>query len=97
MLSDFYHQNEGDKIWWADDLEHIGFWIFSFDKKKLYYLFRDYPDKLTKEELEIFNQENPYWMSFFKHRFPEEIQKTIPDIPEEEPQSIDEMFREIEG
>ena len=38
----------------------------SFDKKKIYNLFADYPHNLTAEEKEIFDKENPYWCDFFK-------------------------------
>lgn len=68
MLSDFYKNNPDDKIWWKEDLDKIGEFIFSFDKKKEYNLFRDYPQALTKEEKEIFDSENPYWRDFFKDK-----------------------------
>jgi len=41
---------------------------FSFDKKEIFNLFRDYPYKLTQEQKDIFNAENPYWADFFKDR-----------------------------
>lgn len=83
MLSDFHKNNKDDKIWWTERIELIdeskgfvpnnvskvfGEHLFSFDKKKIYNLFRDYPYKLTKEEKEIFDKENPYWAEFFKWR-----------------------------
>lgn len=68
VLSDFYKNSSTDVIWWVDDTEHVGRFLFSFDKKHVFNLFRDYPDKLTKEQLEIFNRENPYWAEFFKDR-----------------------------
>lgn len=67
-LSDFYKQKDTDSVWWVDDTEHVGRFLFSFDKKKVFNLFSDYPDKLTQEQLEIFNRENPYWVEFFKDR-----------------------------
>ncbi|WP_428979555.1 DUF7675 family protein [Fenollaria massiliensis] len=30
-----------------------------------YNFFRDYPYKLSKEEKEIFDKENPHWVGFF--------------------------------
>lgn len=68
MLSDYYKKKPNDKIWWTDDLENIGNFLFSFDREKNYNLFADYPYKLTKEEKEIFDKENPYWKNFFKDR-----------------------------
>lgn len=64
----FYKNNPEDKIWWIDDPNIIGEWLFSFDKKKIYNMFKDYPQKLTKEEKRIFDKENPYWADFFKDR-----------------------------
>ena len=68
MLSDFYKKKETDKIWWIENLDSIGELLVSFDKKRIYNLFQDYPHNFTKEELEIFNKENPYWCKFFSYR-----------------------------
>ena len=68
MLSDFYKNTDTDKIWWVDKPEQEGEFLFSFDKKKIFNLFRDYPHNLTAEEKEIFDKENPYWAEFFKER-----------------------------
>ena len=65
----FYKNNENDKIWWVDNSDRqVGVWLFWFDKKKIYNMFSDYPWKLTKEEREIFDKENPYWKNFFEDR-----------------------------
>ena len=68
MLSDFYKKKETDEIWWIENLDSIGELLVSFDKKRIYNLFQDYPHNFTKEELEIFNKENPYWRDFFSYR-----------------------------
>ena len=68
MKDNFYKNNKTDVIWWVDDPETIGEFWFSFDKKTVFNLFRDYPFKLTKRQKEIFDQENPYWADFFKDR-----------------------------
>ena len=62
----FYKKNPKDKIWWVDNGDEVkGEMVFSFDKKKLYNLFRDYPQNLSKEEKEIFDSENEFWKEFF--------------------------------
>lgn len=69
MKNNWYKNNDSDKIWWLDNgSEVLGQFIFSFDKKKEYNMFADYPYKLTEKEIEIFNAENPFWASYFKDR-----------------------------
>lgn len=65
---EFYKKNESDSIWWVNNQDVIGENLFSFDKKIIFNLFRDYPYKLTNEQKEIFDKENPYWADFFKDR-----------------------------
>ena len=64
----FYKNNKKDTIYWVDNYAVIGEFLFSFDKKTIYNLFRDYPYKLNKEQKEIFDKENPYWADFFSER-----------------------------
>ena len=64
----FYKNNKKDTIYWVDNYDVIGEFLFSFDKKTIYNLFRDYPYKLNKEQKEIFDKENPYWADFFSER-----------------------------
>ncbi len=64
----FYKMNKNDTIWWIKSKDKVGEHLFTFDKKKIYNLFRDYPKELTKEEKEVFDRENPYWADFFKDR-----------------------------
>ena len=62
----FYKKNPKDKIWWIDNGGDVkGEMVFSFDKKKLYNLFKDYPQNLSKEEKEIFDSENEFWKEYF--------------------------------
>lgn len=68
MSSDFYKNNSSDKIWWLDNPDVVGEFVFSFDKKKTFNLFGDYPHNLTSEQKKIFDKENPYWKDFFKDR-----------------------------
>lgn len=67
MENIFYKQNETDKIWWVDD-GSIGNLAVSFDRKKIYYIFRDYPWKFSKEEKELFDKENPFWAKSLRGR-----------------------------
>ncbi len=73
---EFYKENKNDHVWWAtrylmqdDEMTMCeGEHLFSFDRKKLFNLFRDYPHALTAEQKELFDKENPYWADFFKDR-----------------------------
>jgi len=56
----FYHQNDGDSVWWVEYPEmRDGEFLFSFDKQRIYNFFSDYPQALTPEEKTIFDRENP--------------------------------------
>lgn len=68
MPARFYKEKKTDKIWWVDNPEVIGELLFSFDKKKIFNLFQDYPWELSAEQKAIFDKENPYWADFFKNR-----------------------------
>lgn len=68
MYGDFYKNDKNDKIWWVDNVEEKGIHLFSFDKKKIYNLFEDYPHNLTEDQKKIFDAENPFWRDFFKGR-----------------------------
>ena len=63
---EWYKNDENDRIWWIDNVYERGTLEFSFDKEKIYNLFRDYPQALTPEEKRIFDEENPFWAEFFK-------------------------------
>lgn len=69
QLSKLFKNNPSDRIWWVDNADDVkGEWIFTFDKKKFFNMFQDYPWNLSAEEKEIFDKENPYWADFFKDR-----------------------------
>ena len=70
MLSDdlWYKNEETDTIWWKETPDSVGEWIFSFDKKTEFNKFADYPHKLSSEQREIFDRENPHWAEFFRDR-----------------------------
>ena len=50
---------------WSTDRSRKGVMGFTFDGKTVYNLFRDYPEKLTKEQKALFDAENPYWADYF--------------------------------
>lgn len=70
MSSDkWYKEDEDDEIWWLDNgQEQTGIFVFSFDRKKAFNLYEDYPHNLTKEQKEIFDKENPFWADYFSGR-----------------------------
>ena len=69
MSSDAWYKHEPtDSIWWLETSDMDGEWIFSFDKVHTFNMFADYPHKLTPEQKEIFDRENPYWSDFFADR-----------------------------
>lgn len=68
MSGDRFFKNEPeDQILWAEP-DVIGEFLFTFDKKRIFNLFEEYPWALTKEQREIFDRENPFWKDFFKDR-----------------------------
>lgn len=64
----WYKENETDRVWWVDNPDAKGVWLFSFDRETVFNLFEDYPYKLTQEQKAVFDKENPYWAEFFKDR-----------------------------
>ena len=65
----WYKNEETDTIWWLDNGNTVkGVFIFSFDKRKQYNLFQDYPHNMSAEEVKVFDRENPFWADFFKDR-----------------------------
>lgn len=54
-----FFKETGDKIWQVlllDKKTHekdIGTYCFSFDKKKIFNFWTDYPEKLTRKQIEI--------------------------------------------
>lgn len=58
-LYDFEKHKETDQIYWTSEVGVIGSPLFSFDQQTIYNLYQDY-SKLTKEQKEIFDRENPY-------------------------------------
>ena len=69
LSSKWRKRHPEDIIWWLDNgADTKGEWVFSFDKKRRFNMFADYPWKLTPEQKEIFDRENPYRRDFFSSR-----------------------------
>jgi hypothetical protein len=69
VQSKWFKNDEQSRVWWLDNSdEKTGVFIFSFDKKKEYNLFSDYPHKLSNKEKKIFKEDEPFWAEFFKER-----------------------------
>lgn len=68
LTNKLYKKNSNDQIWWVNNRDQFGEHVFTFDKKKYYNLFKDYPYNLTPEEQKIFDKENPYWANYFADR-----------------------------
>ena len=70
MESNKWYKNEpSNKIWWLDNGDDVkGEFVVSFDKKKTYNMFADYPHNMSKDEVAIFDRENPFWADFFADR-----------------------------
>lgn len=69
MRNKWFKNNPDDVIWWLDNSTEVkGEWIFTFDKVETFNMFADYPHKLTPEQKEIFDRENPFWVDFFSDR-----------------------------
>ncbi|MCQ2120751.1 MAG: hypothetical protein MJY78_02835 [Fibrobacter sp.] len=64
---EFYKKHEGDKIWHVRYIGQCGVHAVSFDKKKILFIFGDYPKNFSKEEKALFDKENPYWVKFFSN------------------------------
>ncbi len=64
MLGQFYKRKDSDRIWWIHDIGTKGQFLFSFDKETIFNFFRDYPEKLTQEQKELFDKENPELAAF---------------------------------
>ncbi len=64
----FYKKKESNKVWWVHTYDQRGPLYISFDKLTVFNLWSDYPEKLTREQKEIFDEENPFWADFFSYR-----------------------------
>lgn len=62
----WYKNHRGDKIYWKDQPDVCGEWVFSFDKKTEYNMFLDYPQNLTPEQKAIFDKENPHLLHLLR-------------------------------
>lgn len=68
QLNKLFKNNPTDQIWWVDTSDRDGEFVFTFDKETFFNMFADYPQKLTPEQKEIFDKENPFWKEYFSDR-----------------------------
>lgn len=64
----FYREGTDKRVWWKHNDDTKGVHEFSFDRKKIYNLFHDYPWELSAEEQNIFDQDQEFWANFFLDR-----------------------------
>lgn len=62
------NKQDANGFHWIRNPEQKGERLFTFDDIHIYNLFKDYPNALSKEEKAVFDQQNPFWADFFKHR-----------------------------
>lgn len=68
-VSDKSDKNETvSRFRWVRNPGQKGELLFTFDGAQIFNLFRDYPDRLSQDQKEQFDAENPYWADFFKDR-----------------------------
>ncbi len=60
--------NSDEKVVWLNNPDQKGEFLFTFDGKHIYNLFKDYPYSLTYEQKKIFDSENPFWADFFSEK-----------------------------
>ena len=68
MKNNLYKERVTDVTTWVDTPGRIGELLVTFDGKKIYNLWEDYPWSFTDEERRIFDKENPFWANFFRDR-----------------------------
>ena len=65
---DIFKESKKHKIWQVNEKDAIGSLLITFDKKKVYNLWTDFPLKFKQSEIEIIKEEMPYWYDFFNDR-----------------------------
>ncbi len=55
----WFYKEDKNLIIWDVESDEYGPYYFSFDKKIIFNFWTDYPNKLTKEQIEIFKREKP--------------------------------------
>ncbi len=60
--------NNSLKFTWIENPDTVGEMLFTFDGKKIFNLFRDYPYALTPEQKKLFDEANPFWAHYFRDR-----------------------------
>ena len=53
---------------WVESSNSIGEMLFTFGDGRVYNLFKDYPQELTKEQKDLFDLLNPYWANMLNDK-----------------------------
>ncbi len=61
MMGSFRTHSANNRVWWTGLADGTSVIFLSFDKKNLYNIYRDVPQKLTEEQLKIFIEDEPFW------------------------------------
>ncbi|MCD7975123.1 MAG: hypothetical protein LUF25_04985 [Phascolarctobacterium sp.] len=68
----FWKRSPENKIWGVSEVidsdRMPGRILISFDKKKFYNIYGDYPAKMSEEERKIFEKEYPDWVAWLNGR-----------------------------
>ena len=62
------NNQEKQTVYFVPNPTKIGEMVFTFDGKKKYNLFRDYPKALTIKQKRLFDKTFPFWAKFFSDR-----------------------------
>ena len=70
MSFTFYKRNTQDRVWWVRLPGQKDPLLFSFDRKKIFNYWTDYPLHLSEEQKKLFDEENPFWAGFYRDDVP---------------------------
>lgn len=88
MDNKFYKNNLDSRVWWlVNNNSDFDEFLFSFDKNKIYDLYKDYGVNMSDEEMRILNEDEPAMARLVSWRIGVEIKESkeyTPDISQEQ-------------